>query len=130
MKCDEIREIMPDLAVGLSTATPVIEEHLHACADCSAKLTAMRQTMSLLDEWQVPEPSPYFDVRLQARLREEIAKPSPWAWFRRPALAVSLTILLALGVMLVSRKTGVVPVDRNAAVAAVRHVPARGRAVP
>lgn|SRR5689334_9519272 len=120
MKCDEIRETMPDLAAGLSTATPAIEEHLHTCADCSAKLTAMRQTMSLLDEWQVPEPSPYFDVRLQARLREEIAKPSPWAWFRRPALAFSLTILLAVGVMLVSRKTGVVPVNPDSGVAAVQ----------
>ena len=27
--------------------------------------------MALLDEWQAPEPSPYFDVRLNARLREE-----------------------------------------------------------
>ena len=32
--------------------------------------------MALLDEWQAPEPSPYFDVRLQARLREEMAKPA------------------------------------------------------
>ena len=41
---------------------------------CAEKLKAMRATMALLDEWQVPEPSPYFDVRLQARLREEMAK--------------------------------------------------------
>ena len=35
------------------------------------------------------EPSPYFDVRLQARLREEMAKPQAgWLhWFRRPVLA-------------------------------------------
>ena len=32
--------------------------------------------MALLDEWQVPEPSPYFDVRLHARLREEAAHQS------------------------------------------------------
>ena len=42
--------------------------------------------MALLDEWQAPEPSPYFDVRLQARLREEkAAKPSGWLqWVRTP----------------------------------------------
>ncbi len=37
--------------------------------------------MSLLDEWQAPEPSPYFDVRLNARLREEAAtakQPAGW----------------------------------------------------
>jgi len=56
--------------------------------------------MTLLDEWQAPEPSPYFDVRLQARLREEMAKPQAgWlAWFRRPVLAAALTVLMAVGV--------------------------------
>jgi hypothetical protein len=56
--------------------------------------------MALLDEWQAPEPSPYFDVRLQARLREEMAKqPAGWLqWFRKPALAVSLAAVLVAGV--------------------------------
>jgi hypothetical protein len=55
--------------------------------------------MALLDEWQAPEPSPYFDVRLQARLREEMAKPpAGWrAWFRRPVLAAALTVLMGVG---------------------------------
>ena len=57
-------------------------------------------SMALLDEWKTPEPSPYFDVRLQARLREEMAKPqSSWmTWFRRPVLAAALTVLMAIGV--------------------------------
>jgi len=56
--------------------------------------------MALLDEWKAPEPSPYFDVRLQARLREEMAKPQAgWlAWFRRPVLAAALTVLIGVGV--------------------------------
>jgi hypothetical protein len=59
-----------------------------------------RQTMALLDEWRAPEPSPYFDVRLQARLREEIAKPQAgWlAWFQRPVMAAALSLLMAVGV--------------------------------
>ena len=70
----------------------------------------MRKTMALLDEWQVPEPSPYFDVRLQARLREEAAKPAVgWMqWLRRPALALALTVLVGAGVLLVSKKSSVV----------------------
>jgi hypothetical protein len=57
--------------------------------------------MALLDEWQVPEPSPYFDVRLQARLREEMAKAASWRqWFRKPALAVSLAVLMVASVTL------------------------------
>jgi hypothetical protein len=63
-------------------------------------LGEFRQTMALLDEWQAPEPSPYFDTRLHARLREEAAKqqPSRWsAWMRRPAMAASLATVLVVG---------------------------------
>ena len=100
MKCHEICELMPDLAAGSNAFTPETEQHLHACAECAGKLEGIRQTMALLDEWQAPEPSPYFDVRLQARLREEMGKPqSSWmGWFRRPVLAAALTVLMAIGV--------------------------------
>ena len=100
MKCEEIREMMPDLASGLMGTTPEIGGHLAGCAGCAGKLEEFRQTMALLDEWHAPEPSPYFDVRLQARLREEMAKPQAgWlAWFRRPVLAVALAGLMAVGV--------------------------------
>lgn len=100
MKCEEIREVMPDLAAGLTAMTPAISGHLEICGVCTAKLEEFRQTMALLDEWQVPEPSPYFDVRLQARLREEIAKPHVgwFGWLRRPMLAAALTVLMAAGI--------------------------------
>jgi anti-sigma factor RsiW len=100
MKCEQIRERMPDLAAGLAESTAEIREHLSACPACAGKLQEFRQTMALLDEWKAPEPSPYFDVRLQARLREEMAKPqASWlGWLRRPALATSLTVLLGVGV--------------------------------
>jgi len=100
MKCDEIRERMPDVAAGFSEATVEESSHLSGCGACSEQLKAMQSTMALLDEWQTPEPSPYFDVRLQARLREEIAKPQAgWLhWFRRPVLAAAFTVLLGVGV--------------------------------
>jgi anti-sigma factor RsiW len=131
MKCDKILETMPDLAAGMVAATPDVSEHLRSCAACATKLDEMRKTMALLDEWQVPEPSPYFDVRLQARLREETAKPATgWLqWFRRPALALSLTILIAVGVMLVSRKTGVVPSNGANEVAQAQDATQPGTAV-
>lgn len=99
MKCTEIREQLPDLAAGLVAAGPEINDHLRSCADCTSSLAEFRKTMALLDEWQAPEPSPYFDTRLQARLREEMSKqPSRWfAWIRRPALAASLAAMLVVG---------------------------------
>ncbi len=99
MKCEEIREMMPDMASGVMGITPEITGHLAGCGACAGKLEEFRQTMALLDEWQAPEPSQYFDVRLQARLREEMAKPQAgWlTWFRRPVLAAAFTVLVVVG---------------------------------
>ena len=96
MECKDIRELLPDLAAGPDRGSAEIQTHLAACASCAAKLQGFKQTMALLDEWQAPDPSPYFDTRLQARLREEIARPAAsWLrWLRRPALAMSLAAFL------------------------------------
>jgi len=100
MNCNEIRERMPEVAAGFSEPTADEAKHLENCGACAEQLKGMRATMTLLDEWKVPEPSPYFDVRLQARLREEIAKPQAgWLrWFRQPVLAAALTVIMGIGV--------------------------------
>jgi predicted anti-sigma-YlaC factor YlaD len=109
MTCPEIRELMPNLAAGLNPVTPQVKEHLRTCGSCAGKLEEFRQTMALLDEWQAPEPSPYFDVRLQARRREETAKPvSRWLqWVGKPALALSLAVLMVVSVTLFRTNGGV-----------------------
>jgi hypothetical protein len=108
MKCNETRELMPDLAAGLVAVTPEAKAHLDSCAECAGKLEAFRQTMSLLDEWKAPEPSPYFDVRLRARLREESAKQSAsWLqWLRKPVLAASFALVMIVGVSLFRMNSG------------------------
>ena len=100
MTCKEIRELLPDVAFGDTPVSGEMGEHLRACAACSGKLEGIRATMALMDEWEAPEPSPYFDVRFNARLREEKAKaPTGWlAWIRKPVLAVAASTALALGV--------------------------------
>ncbi len=100
MKCEEIRERMPEVTAGFGEFTSDESSHLASCTGCAGQLKSMRATMSLLDEWQIPEPSPYFDVRLQGRLREEMAKPQArWLhWFRRPVLAAALTVILGVGI--------------------------------
>jgi hypothetical protein len=102
MKCNDICELMPDLAAGFGAVTPEVSQHLEGCAGCAAKLNEFRQTMALLDEWQAPEPSPYFDVRLHARVREEAARQPAgwWQWLRKPALAVSLAVLMVMSLTL------------------------------
>lgn len=71
---------------------------------------AMREVMGLLDEWKVPEPSPWFDGRMMARFREEQQR-APESWFARlrdrftfasplryrPMLAGAMALLLVAG---------------------------------
>ena len=109
MKCNnkEINEMLPDLAAGLAAATPEVNEHLRACAACTETLAEFRKTMALLDEWRAPEPSPYFDTRLMARVREEKGEPTGWwQWLRKPALAVSLAVLMVMSVVLFRTDAG------------------------
>jgi predicted anti-sigma-YlaC factor YlaD len=103
MNCNEIRELLPDLAAGMDASTPEVEKHIASCAACAAHLGDLRKTMALLDEWQAPEPSPYFDTRLQTRLREEMARPhAGWLnWLRRPAWAMSLAAVMFAGALVV-----------------------------
>ena len=109
MDCKHFQEILPDLAAGMEASTPEVEKHLASCAACSARFLEFQKTMALLDEWQAPEPSPYFDTRLEARLREEMARPSV-CWYRRilpgltlwpawiaSAAAVIFMVALAIG---------------------------------
>lgn len=101
MNCNQIRELLPDLAAGIDASTPEVEKHIAACPDCAAHLAEFQKTMALMDEWQAPEPSPYFDTRLQARLREEMARPQQ-SWLGallRPAWSMSLAAMLFAGAL-------------------------------
>jgi predicted anti-sigma-YlaC factor YlaD len=100
MNCNEIRELLPDLAAGMDASTPEVKNHVASCADCAVHLRDLQKTMALLDEWQAPEPSPYFDTRLQARLREEMARPhTRFNWLRRPVWAMSLAAVMFAGAL-------------------------------
>ena len=100
MDCKHIQEFLPDLAAGMEASTPEVEKHLASCDACSTQLHEFQKTMALLDEWQAPEPSPYFDTRLNARVRAEMARPQTWfGWLRRPTWAMSLAAVLFAGAL-------------------------------
>jgi len=99
MTCKEAREHLLDMAQENRVAG--LDEHLGSCATCAREMESMRQTMALLDEWQAPEPSPYFDSRLRARLREVAAEPRGWLdWVRGPAIAFALAVLMVVSITL------------------------------
>jgi anti-sigma factor RsiW len=107
MNCNNVRENLIELlAQGPpldAQADPALTAHVSQCAACTQELESLRKTMALMDEWEAPEPSPYFLTRLRAHVKEERekapAKASWFGWVRRPILAVSLTVVLAAGGM-------------------------------
>lgn len=102
MNCKDIRETLPDVASGAASLTPELNAHLSHCDECAGTFADLQATMALLDEWKTPEPSPYFDVRLQAKLREArsqtTARVGLLQWLRRPAFSIAATLVLAAGV--------------------------------
>src|SRR5262249_4925580 len=99
MNCQDVRENLIELLTE-GPADPQVTAHVSQCNACTAELASMKQTMALMDEWEAPEPSPYFLTRLRAHVKEEREKApaTRWvAWLRRPVLAVSLATMLAAG---------------------------------
>ncbi len=71
MTCPEIKN---DLAEAVFESRPLSDKarkHIGECAACATELAEMETTWKLLDEWQAPEPSAFFDAKLYARLRAE-----------------------------------------------------------
>jgi hypothetical protein len=128
MNCNQVRELLPDLAAGMDKGTQDVQIHIASCSTCAAKLQGFRQTMTLLDQWQTPEPGPYFDTRLGARFREELARPAAgWLqWLRRPAVALSLAAVVLAGALAIGNRDILFPgsTEKLAIVIPVPGVPA------
>src|SRR5260370_27686987 len=73
-----------------------MEKHLSTCAACRVQANEFRAVNVLLDELPMIEPSAAFDVRMQARVAAEPAKPSWLAWFAPSPMAALAQSLLFL----------------------------------
>ena len=111
MNCKTCQTAFPDLLLDpAAPANAAARDHIAACAVCAQQFAALEATVALLDTWDAPEVSPYFDQKLAVRLREEQAAPAP-GWFERlktrlllntgrqfrPALAGAMALLLIAG---------------------------------
>jgi hypothetical protein len=110
--CKDCRSHLPDLLLddAYVAAHPELAGHLAACAACRTELAELRSTFALLDTWEAPEPSPFFDSKLHARLREAVAAEPEGFWERtrsfllfstgrqfRPALTGAMAFALLVG---------------------------------
>jgi anti-sigma factor RsiW len=110
MICRKVRASLPEMLLAPESGTPEAREHMKVCAECARELRELQATMAALDAWSAPEVSPWFDGRLQARLREEQAA-APAGWLERlrarmrfgerislrPLAAAALALTIAVG---------------------------------
>jgi hypothetical protein len=111
MICKDCKSVFLDLLLDPGApSSAATRSHLESCADCKREFKSLEATFSLLDAWEAPEPSPYFDQKLAVRLREEQAL-EPAGWFERlkarllfntgrqfrTAIAGALALILVVG---------------------------------
>jgi hypothetical protein len=82
MTCPEIKNDLAEAAFEARPLSDKASKHVAECAACAAELAEMNATWKLLDEWQAPEPSAFFDAKLYARLRTE-QTTAPASFFER-----------------------------------------------
>jgi hypothetical protein len=66
----EFKSLLPDLLLDRERVPAAVRAHVEGCADCSKELKSLEATMLALDAWEGVEPSPFFDARMAARMRE------------------------------------------------------------
>jgi len=113
-ECTGMESKLAEMLLDPAAAPAKVRTHVAECDHCQSELAELKATMELLDAWEVPEPSPYFATRLDARMREEReAEPTGWLASRmarlraslaygpgthvRPLAAMALTIMLLVG---------------------------------
>src|SRR5215469_11688051 len=81
--CQNLKAALPDLLLDpAAPANKAAREHMESCASCREEFRQLQATFSLLDAWEAPEPSPYFDQKLAVMLREA-QNEAPAGWFER-----------------------------------------------
>jgi hypothetical protein len=111
--CAGMEGKLADLLLDPHAVPAKVQTHFAECSRCQGELEDLKNTMHLLDAWEVQEPNPYFLTRLGAGMREEReAAPAGWLAGRitrlranmaygpglhaRPLVAIALTVILLL----------------------------------
>ena len=110
MICRITKENLENLLLDRESVPVDVQKHVEDCPACKEELTALEATMHALDAWEAPEPSPFFEARMVARLRSE-HEAAPAGFFERlrarllygsnmhlrPVAAGALALLLLIG---------------------------------
>jgi hypothetical protein len=110
MICRNTKANLEDLLLDPEKVPVEVRKHVEDCPECRQEMAALESTMLALDVWEAPEPSPFFEARMAARLRTE-RDAAPAGFFERlrsrllyssnlhlrPVAAGALVLLLLIG---------------------------------
>lgn len=88
MRCEKFQSSLPDMFLDPAVMPVDARQHLDECPSCENDWKELHATIQLLDAWDAPEPSPYFDTRLSVRLREAKESVTP-GWLERMRLRLT-----------------------------------------
>ena len=110
MICRMTKANLTNLLLDRDSVPVEVRKHVEECPECRHELAALEATMHALDAWDAPEPSPFFEARMAARLRSEREAQPPGFFERlrsrllygtnmhlRPVAAGALALLLLIG---------------------------------
>ena len=88
MNCSQMQSTLLDYATGrLSGADRVsAEHHLTLCQGCRERAEGFRAVAQVLEDWDTPQISPWFNARLRQRIAARIASEEALGWNWRRAL--------------------------------------------
>lgn len=90
MDCKQFRDELPEMVLTPDARASVAAvAHMKVCPPCTEEYVSFQETLRMLDAWEVPEPTSYFDQKLAVRLREEQAAPQ-MGWLERLTTSLQL----------------------------------------
>ncbi len=103
MDCEDIKTYMPGLLTGEFASDERNEayKHMEICTQCRQEMEELEKTWTLMDRWEIDEPSAPIKSRLLATVREELQSVHvPW-WASIPRSFIFQTVLGALALSLI-----------------------------
>jgi anti-sigma factor RsiW len=81
MTCKQVESVLMDYMDGKlpDRQRLEVERHTQTCASCGERVSGFTDVFNLLDSWEGITPSPYFDARLEQRIKAEAESNGWWS---------------------------------------------------
>lgn len=101
MRCEEIKEILPEYSVGALKGRKArdVERHLEICPDCRRELAALRRVGEMVESLPLERPPAdiWNSIAAQIEAESQTGKETLWRRLLRPRLIPAWATLALIG---------------------------------